>query len=70
MRTSNFRRRMQARAVRKARALYPDDECPAKYAGLSTPCSCWMCGNPRRHLGERSMQERRAMTPDPQAEGA
>ena len=25
-----------------------------------TPCSCWMCGNPRRHLGERSLQERRS----------
>ncbi len=25
-----------------------------------TPCSCWMCGNPRRHLGERSLRERSA----------
>ena len=24
-----------------------------------TVCSCWMCGNPRRHLRERTMQERR-----------
>lgn len=24
------------------------------------PCSCWMCGNPRRHLGEKSLQERSA----------
>ncbi|WP_169980233.1 hypothetical protein [Tautonia rosea] len=23
-------------------------------------CSCWMCGNPRRWLGERTLQERRA----------
>lgn len=23
------------------------------------PCSCWMCGNPRRHLGEVTLQERR-----------
>lgn len=22
--------------------------------------SCWMCGNPRRHMGEVSLQERRA----------
>ncbi len=21
-------------------------------------CSCWMCGNPRRHLGELTLQER------------
>ncbi|MBI4571848.1 MAG: hypothetical protein HY713_01005 [candidate division NC10 bacterium] len=26
-------------------------------------CSCWMCGNPRRYLGERSLQERRAFQP-------
>jgi hypothetical protein len=24
-----------------------------------TPCSCWMCGNPRRYLGERTVCERR-----------
>jgi len=23
-------------------------------------CSCWMCGNPRRYLGETTLQERRA----------
>ena len=22
-------------------------------------CSCWMCGNPRRHSGERTIQERK-----------
>ena len=27
----------------------------------STPCSCWMCGNPRKWFGERTVQERRAM---------
>jgi hypothetical protein len=27
-------------------------------------CSCWMCGNPRRHLRERSLQERRAFQLD------
>ena len=24
------------------------------------PCSCWMCGNPRKHFGEKSLQERKA----------
>jgi hypothetical protein len=24
-----------------------------------TPCSCWMCGNPRRYLRERTIQEQR-----------
>lgn len=27
-------------------------------------CSCWMCCNPRRSDGERTMQERRAMQPE------
>ena len=22
------------------------------------PCSCWMCGNPRRHFGKKTLQER------------
>lgn len=25
-----------------------------------TVCSCWMCGNPRRHYRELTIQERRA----------
>ena len=24
------------------------------------PCSCWMCGNPRRYFGEKTVQEKRA----------
>lgn len=23
------------------------------------PCSCWMCGNPRRHLGEITLAEKK-----------
>ncbi len=30
------------------------------YANHKCVCSCAMCGNPRRHFGERSMQEKRA----------
>lgn len=40
----------------------------SKYSGrgktvLQTPavCSCPMCGNQRKHFGERTVQERRAM---------
>ncbi|MES2257252.1 MAG: hypothetical protein V4724_01980 [Pseudomonadota bacterium] len=29
------------------------------YARTMPVCSCWMCGNPRRYLGEVTMQERR-----------
>jgi hypothetical protein len=28
-------------------------------------CSCAMCGNPRRRLGERTLQERRALAGTP-----
>jgi hypothetical protein len=31
----------------------------AMLASTATPCSCFMCGNPRRYLNERSIQERR-----------
>jgi len=34
------------------------------YADTPKPCSCWMCGNPRRWLGEPSLQERRARQED------
>lgn len=56
--------RMKARYRRKER-LHPywrsDDPASAgKYANHGCTCSCWMCGNPRRHLGELTMQERRA----------
>ncbi|HEY9162852.1 MAG TPA: hypothetical protein VIS94_17380 [Desulfomonilia bacterium] len=30
-----------------------------KVARTPTPCSCWTCGNPRRHFKEASIQERR-----------
>lgn len=30
------------------------------YANHGCSCSCWMCGNPRRHHGERTIQERKA----------
>ncbi len=30
-----------------------------KCVATRTPCSCWMCGNPRRHHAEVTIQERR-----------
>lgn len=30
-------------------------------ANSRAPCSCWMCGNPRRYLGELTIQERRVL---------
>jgi hypothetical protein len=33
----------------------------AKAATTPTPCSCWMCGNPRRYFRQRSIQKIPAM---------
>jgi hypothetical protein len=33
------------------------DEIIASYATTGTKCSCWMCGNPRRHHGQITHQE-------------
>ena len=42
-----------------------------KLAHTRTPCSCWMCGNPRRRLAELTLQERRAAAgTQPRAEAA
>lgn len=30
------------------------------HAATRKPCSCWMCGNPRRFFREPTIQERRA----------
>ncbi|WP_165251299.1 hypothetical protein [Paludisphaera soli] len=54
--------RAKARAVRLVRLLGLSLDPPRvalAYAVDRKPCSCWMCGNPRRHLGERTRQERR-----------
>lgn len=32
-----------------------------KLAHTATPCSCFMCGNPRRYFLELTMQERRLL---------
>ncbi len=32
-------------------------------ATTGTPCSCWMCGNPRKYFREESVQERRWRNP-------
>lgn len=31
-----------------------------RLASTPTPCSCWMCGNPRRHLNQRTLAEHKA----------
>lgn len=31
------------------------------FANTMPCCSCWMCGNPRRHFGELTLKERQAL---------
>jgi len=32
------------------------------WANTPKPCSCWMCGNPRKDWNEKSVQERMAIS--------
>lgn len=46
--------------VRKYRIVEGREDNPAtigRIARTRTPCSCYMCGNPRRLFGERTWQE-------------
>ncbi|WP_143745709.1 hypothetical protein [Massilia sp. KIM] len=64
-------RRHHLERVKKKRADYaggyvrqlPDAERLRRiglYANTVPVCSCWMCGNPRRHLHESSLKEKLA----------
>lgn len=65
-----FRRNQTIRAKRKALIVLkdswdynPKDVDPRNIGKVASthgkPCSCWMCGNPRRYFGELTVQERR-----------
>ncbi|MBM4341590.1 MAG: hypothetical protein FJ110_18850 [Deltaproteobacteria bacterium] len=34
---------------------------PGHLSKNNTVCSCWMCGNPRKYLGELTIQEKKAI---------
>lgn len=59
-------RRHHAARLGKARRFHwgRDIRNEPKYLGMAinTPCSCscWMCGNPRRHLKKVTLQEKLA----------
>ena len=64
--------REKARARRKLKARWtwtPPEGRPIAYvaaqvgmmAATRAPCSCFACGNPRRHFGELLMSERRVL---------
>lgn len=59
-----IRRHHRARLKRKRAGHFSGNACetPRKLGmvvSTATPCSCPMCGNPRRYVGELTMQERR-----------
>jgi hypothetical protein len=52
------RRHHAGRMKQKAKRIYNNDNA-VKYANHLAVCSCFGCGNPRRHLKESTMQEKR-----------
>lgn len=56
-------RRHHAERLRAKRKNYlggnNDDKRLGKLVHTATACSCYMCGNPRRHFNERTIQEKR-----------
>ena len=58
------RERIRAKRMREIFSqwdrIVPDERIIGKYLNTPKPCSCPMCGNPRRHFGQRTVQERRA----------
>ncbi|MFP3941396.1 MAG: hypothetical protein ACLF0P_13945 [Thermoanaerobaculia bacterium] len=55
------RKKAWVRRTLRHRFLAPEDLSPRRvglYAETPKVCSCWMCGNPRRHLGEVTLRER------------
>ena len=55
------RKRWARRELSRMIDCHPDARRRVKFAGMlaETPklCSCWMCGNPRRHTGEATLRE-------------
>jgi hypothetical protein len=57
----HHRQRLQkVRRFHWGRDLIDDPAMLSRAITTPCPCSCWMCGNPRRKHGELTMQERRA----------
>lgn len=56
-------RRHDAERLRNKRAktlsFNPTPRQLGRHVQTPKTCSCWMCGNPRKFLGERTVQEQR-----------
>lgn len=46
-----------ARRFHWGRDIRHDAKSIGKAIDTPCPCSCWMCGNPRRYFKERTLQE-------------
>ena len=57
-------RRHHTERLKKKRRIHWGRELSDKELGevvnTPTPCSCPLCGNPRRHFGAKTVQEKRA----------
>jgi len=51
----------KTRGFHWGRDIRQDAKSLGKVVDTPTPCSCWMCGNPRRYFNESTQQERRAI---------
>ena len=64
-RDQEIRKKKKAKKVMKENWGFSDSMINERNIGLTAsthgkPCSCPMCGNPRRHFGEKTMQEIKA----------
>ena len=54
-------RRAHMARIKKARIptwlAHPSKKDIGRRAATAKPCSCWMCGNPRKWTGQRTWQE-------------
>lgn len=55
-------KRAQSKRIKRAHqprwSLHPTAALLGRFGRTPKPCSCWMCGNPRRHCGEPTLHER------------
>ena len=60
LRRHHVARLKAARRFHWGRDIRQDAKSLGKVVDTPCPCSCWMCGNPRRHFKEATLQELRA----------
>ncbi len=64
MKSRAIRRHHEKRIKRRVKEYYggihrDNTRRLGQIAGTRTPCSCWMCGNPRKYFNDLTVQERR-----------